>query len=118
MADGVGDVEADVVLVEAHDVVDIAGDVGGGAEEDVEGGGMDVGEGTGKEVYLEAGGETHFLVHLFHLGIEAVIEFAEDGVFTAEGVDDGAGGEQAGEAAEEFVGGAGLGARTSGPQRR
>ena len=50
-----GDVEADVVLVQADDVVEVAGNVGGGAEQGVEPGRPHPRQGTGQEVPLQAG---------------------------------------------------------------
>lgn len=64
VADGIGDEEAEVVFVEAGDVVDVAGDVAGGSEEDVEGSGADGGEGAGEEIGLEACGEAEFFIEL------------------------------------------------------
>ena len=54
---GVGHVEADVLLVQAEDVVDIAADEGGRAEDHAEACGADLRQLAGQEVPLEAGGE-------------------------------------------------------------
>ena len=57
MADGVGDVEADVVLVQADDIVQVAADVGGGAEQRGEVGVADGRQPLGQEVPLDAAGQ-------------------------------------------------------------
>jgi hypothetical protein len=106
VADGIGDEEAEVVFVEADDVVDIAGDVGSGAEEEVEGGGAEGGEGSGEEVGLESGGEAEFFIELGEARGEGGVALAEGGVFALEGGDEGACGDEAGETSGEFVGGA------------
>ena len=81
VAHGIGDEEGDVVFIEACDVVDVTGDVGGGSEEDVEGDAIEAGELAWEEIDLEACGKAHFLIDLGDLGIEAVVELAEHGVF-------------------------------------
>ncbi len=104
VADGIGDEKTDMVFVKARRIVNITGDVGGGAEEYVEGNMVEGGESAGKKIDLEASGESHFLVDLRELRVEAGVEFSEHVIFALECVDDGPRGGESGEASGEFVG--------------
>jgi hypothetical protein len=67
-----------VVLVEAHEVVEVAADVAGGAEEGVEVDGADLREDLGEKILLELGGEAQLFVEAGHVELERLIAAAED----------------------------------------
>ncbi len=76
VSDGVGDVEADVVFVEAHDVVNVTADPGGGSEDVGEFYAGDFGHFTGQEIALESGGELHFFVDLGEVVVKGLADHA------------------------------------------
>src|SRR5205807_9542325 len=87
VADGIDDAERDAGFVEAGDVVEVAADVAGGAEQDVEVGSAHLRQGAGQEVLLEAGGEAQLVVQPQHVKLERLIMAAELDDLSLERVD-------------------------------
>ena len=77
VSDGVGDVETDVVFIEAHDVVNVTADPGGGSEDVGEFYAGDFGHFAGQEIALESGGELHFFVDLGEVVVKGLADHAE-----------------------------------------
>ena len=78
VADGVGEVEPDVALVQPHHVIQIAADVAGRAEERVEPHRTDLRQRLGQKVLLEPRGQPQLLVDPPHVGVEGVVAAADE----------------------------------------
>lgn len=87
VADGVGDVETEMVFIEPLDIVDVAADVAGGPEENVAVHAGQLGETLGEELPLGTSGEAEFFVELADLAHEAALVAAEDGELLLDGAD-------------------------------
>ena len=131
MTDGVDQEEGDVLLVKTEHVVEVAADVTGGAEEDVEVDGAQLGEDLREKILLKARGEAQLFVEAGHVELEGLVAAAKEvdlGFqvvdFTLYGVEveEGAGGDVLGIGAERLrvVGRrvARLGGRAEGGRRR
>ena len=101
VADGIGEEEGGVVLVEGGDVVDVSGDVGGGSVDDAQFDGVEFGHLGGEVFALDGGGGLELVVELGDLGLDAGdghlgeaqvgAEALDGGLALGEGAEDGRG---------------------------